>query len=329
MEIASFQFECDQPDQTTEMLKPVSPGIELRKRRSGRFHAGAAGNALPGMGVFKIGLSHANVLSPGLQFYSLTPPLDGSVEVTAGRRSARVSPGVLHLQPAGREFDLRTAEMGSTLVVNLDASLLERHLRGAGSAETTAIPSQIELGGESGTSLVRYLEFLWSDLQTPNSAFRSSVVATEAAMLVAAMIADLVDDHAEPVPTGGPERDALRMAAEFLRANVDSPVALADVAEAAGVSVRTLSRTFKKHHGMGPIRFLTEMRLDVVRFVLLARSSEETRITRVALEHGFASPGRFAVQYRGRFGEMPSQTLARPPAVVAPRSSPDSVPRGS
>ena len=138
-------------------------------------------------------------------------------------------------------------------------------------------------------------------------------------MLVAAMIAELVDDHAEPVPTGGPERDALRMAEEFLRAHVGSPVELAEVAEAAGVSVRTLSRTFRKHHGMGPIRFLTEMRLDVVKSVLLARSSEETRVTRVALEHGFASPGRFAVQYRRRFGESPSETLARPRAAVARR----------
>ena len=70
MKIASFEFECDKPDQTTEMLNPVSPGIEIRKNPSGRFQAWAAGNALPGMGVFKIGLSHAKVLSPGLQFYT-------------------------------------------------------------------------------------------------------------------------------------------------------------------------------------------------------------------------------------------------------------------
>jgi len=320
MQITSFQFECDEPDQATEMLKSVSPGIELRKRPSGRFQALATGYALPGMGVFKIGLSHANVLSPELPFYSLTLPQDGSVEVIAARRSATISPGTLHLQPPGREFDLRTAEIGSTLVVNLDASLLERHLSSAGPGGTTAIPSQIEFGGESGTSLVRYIKFLWSDLQTPDSAFRAPVVATEAAMLVAALIADLVDDHAEAVPTRGPEQDALRMAEEILRANVGSPVALADVAEAVGVSVRTLSRTFQRHRGMGPIRFFNTLRLDVVRSVLLAGSSKETRVTGVALDHGFASPGRFAAQYRRRFGESPSQTLARPSAAVVLRN---------
>ena len=143
------------------------------------------------------------------------------------------------------------------------------------------------------------------------------------------VIADLIDDHAEGVPTGGPERDALRMAEEFLRANVGSPVALADVAEATGVSVRTLSRTFERHHGMGPIRFLTTMRLDGVKSVLLASSPEGTRVTHVALDHGFSSPGRFSAQYKLRFGESPSRTLARPSAAIAPRSSPDSVPRGS
>jgi transcriptional regulator GlxA family with amidase domain len=141
-------------------------------------------------------------------------------------------------------------------------------------------------------------------------------------MLVTAVLADAIEDVAGVGPTrstGDREEHALRRAEEYLRAHVAAPVALAHVAEAAGVSIRTLSRAFRKHHGMGPIRFLATLRFEAAKSALLAASPEETSVTRVALAHGFASLGRFAVQYRLRFGESPSQTLSREAAISAAR----------
>jgi transcriptional regulator GlxA family with amidase domain len=34
-------------------------------------------------------------------------------------------------------------------------------------------------------------------------------------------------------------------------------------------------------------------------------------VARIALDHGFAHPGRFAAAYSGRFGEPPGATLRR------------------
>ena len=99
------------------------------------------------------------------------------------------------------------------------------------------------------------------------------------------------------------------MAEEFLRASLTEPVTLTDIAAAAGVSVRTLTRLFARRYGMGPMRWLRTLRLDAVRRALLDADPAERSVTEVALRHGFTHLGRFAGQYRERFGETPSDTL--------------------
>ena len=75
--------------------------------------------------------------------------------------------------------------------------------------------------------------------------------------------------------------------------------------------MRTLSRAFASAHGLGPMGFLKQRRLEAANRALLATNSAETRVTDVALRYGFCQMGRFAVEYRRTFQERPSQTLRR------------------
>jgi transcriptional regulator GlxA family with amidase domain len=110
---------------------------------------------------------------------------------------------------------------------------------------------------------------------------------------------------------GLPGDDRLRRAEEFLAARLSEAVSLPDVAAAAGVSVRTLSRGFRDRHGVGPIGFLHRRRLEAARRDLLAPARGYATVTKVAHRYGFAHAGRFAIAYRRAFGESPSTTLSR------------------
>ena len=94
-------------------------------------------------------------------------------------------------------------------------------------------------------------------------------------------------------------------------AHLSAPVSLAEVAEASGVCVRTLSRAFRKRHGLGPMGFLRHRRLEAARHDLLVAERDGMSVTEVALSYGFRHLGRFAVDYRQAFGESPSETLRR------------------
>jgi transcriptional regulator GlxA family with amidase domain len=101
----------------------------------------------------------------------------------------------------------------------------------------------------------------------------------------------------------------VRRATEFIHANLAQPITLADLVAAAGVAGRTLLKHFRDVYGVSPMRYVRNSRMERVRAELAAGSPYP--VGAVALSWGFAHAGRFAVEYRGRFGESPSATLAR------------------
>jgi len=94
---------------------------------------------------------------------------------------------------------------------------------------------------------------------------------------------------------------------DLMQSRLAAPIALFDLARAAGVSERTLNALCHRFHGMSPMELLRTMRLDAVRSKLML--APHTSITQAALEFGFGHPGRFAAYYEQRFNELPHETL--------------------
>lgn len=99
-------------------------------------------------------------------------------------------------------------------------------------------------------------------------------------------------------------------AMRFLRAHLEEPLSVEDLAEAAAVSPRTLFRDFKKEMDASPMEALRNERLDRIHQEL-STAVTETSVTDVAFRCGFNHLGRLAGFYKDRFGESPSDTLQR------------------
>ena len=82
------------------------------------------------------------------------------------------------------------------------------------------------------------------------------------------------------------------------------------IAEAAGVSERTLLRGFQDIVGMGTVHYLKLWKLNAVRRSLLTKRHEYETTTALLSAHGVTEFGRFAGEYKHLFGETPSETLA-------------------
>ena len=83
-----------------------------------------------------------------------------------------------------------------------------------------------------------------------------------------------------------------------------------EVAQACGVSVRTLHNALVCVLGISLGRYLLLHRLWLVRNALL-RANPDALVKSIALDHGFWHLGRFSRLYYSRFGEAPSTTLAK------------------
>jgi transcriptional regulator GlxA family with amidase domain len=110
------------------------------------------------------------------------------------------------------------------------------------------------------------------------------------------------------------------------RNTMGMPVSIRELCRAAALNQRTLLRAVRAVHGMTPCHYLRALRLAEARQAFLCIDTPTTSVTEVALRCGFRELGRFAVDYRAKFGESPSDTLRRTTADRAAQSMASSRP---
>lgn len=102
----------------------------------------------------------------------------------------------------------------------------------------------------------------------------------------------------------------VRQMDEYLEYHQAEDTYLEELAQACGVSVRTLQAATTAVRGMSAYRYLRLRRLWLVR-QSLASSRASIKISDVARSYGFWHMSEFSAAYRATFGESPSDTLAR------------------
>ena len=102
----------------------------------------------------------------------------------------------------------------------------------------------------------------------------------------------------------------LRLAIDFIEANCQDQPSIPDICTATGLSWRSLDRAFKECLGIGPKRYLLNLRLTQVRRQLKS-APPRTKVVDIANDWGFWHIGDFAREYRKMFCESPAESLTR------------------
>ncbi|MDQ2081368.1 AraC family transcriptional regulator [Xanthobacteraceae bacterium Astr-EGSB] len=107
------------------------------------------------------------------------------------------------------------------------------------------------------------------------------------------------------------ETRTIRRAVDFIEANLQEPLSVMDIAEAAGIGPRALQIGFQRMYGCTPQRYVRLLRLARARSDLINRNDQET-IAEIAARWGFFHLGLFARQYHDAYRERPSETKRQP-----------------
>ena len=103
---------------------------------------------------------------------------------------------------------------------------------------------------------------------------------------------------------------AVRRAVEYIDEHAGEPIAVEDIAAAAGVGVRALRAAFARHRDLGPAAYLRRVRLERAhRDLLAADPARGDTVASIARRWGFPSAGRFAADYRRVYARPPGRTL--------------------
>lgn len=93
---------------------------------------------------------------------------------------------------------------------------------------------------------------------------------------------------------------------EHIHSHIDEKLTVEDMADVAGMSPSSFSRTFKKEVGIPPAEYLIQIRLDRAKKMLIAGDKS---VTEIALECGFNSPAYLSASFHKRFNLTPSKYL--------------------
>ncbi|SFH48964.1 AraC-type DNA-binding protein [Palleronia marisminoris] len=115
----------------------------------------------------------------------------------------------------------------------------------------------------------------------------------------------LLDRPASPVLPA-----TVRRAEAYIAAHLEDPIALHEVAVAAGCSVRSLQAAFQRFREATPLQVIHAARLRAARAALLD-ALPGTTVTTVAMRYGFTNPGRFAGRFKRTYGVSPAELLRR------------------
>ena len=167
--------------------------------------------------------------------------------------------------------------------------------------------------GAQWWSMVRSLA---AHLNDPDSLIRQPLVAAPFSRgvmtgLLMAAVHQYREDLVSPVAAVGPA--TVRRAREFIEANADMPLTVADIARGAGVGVRALQQGFQRSLDISPTQYLRQVRLRHVHRDLLLADPSATTVGKIAARWGFLHQGRPAAEYRERYGVPPAETMRRPP----------------
>jgi len=114
---------------------------------------------------------------------------------------------------------------------------------------------------------------------------------------------------AETASYRGDTPQPLRRALAFIDEYAGDPITLDDIATAARLSPRGLQAAFRRHLDTTPLAYLRGVRMERAHRDLQSAAPGDVSVAALAAKWGFTHLGRFAVEYRRRFGAPPSQTL--------------------
>jgi AraC-like DNA-binding protein len=228
-------------------------------------------------------------------------------------REALLSPDVAGLQAPGQELQFDTQPFRA-LLLNLEGDFVEpalrRRLGRVPPFEEWAL--EFAVGAGPAACLRSLCHWMAYEFDQPDPwLLKSQRTADGLEKVLRSLFLDCLEERR---PAGKQRENAaanwqVRRVEEWLDAHYADPVSVEDLADVAGVSVRSLQAAFRLARDCTPMQALHDRRLRAARDAL--RSPEPgTTVTRVAMDCGFFHLGRFARDYRQAFGESPSATLA-------------------
>jgi AraC-like DNA-binding protein len=241
----------------------------------------------------------------------------GVADIVLGTKHVRRTPATAAIMPFPtlRHHKINAIDGSyASVLLRFDASVVSKVLstmfRGP-RLSTLDLAPIIDLSSDTGRILHQLSRALVSGLHDNQLLTRSPMAVallTEAALqLIFAKVPHRLIDRLDRYPLAVTPLH-IQQAIDYMHANLHLPLAMSDVANAIGISERSMQLGFRRFRNTTPRDYLRSIRLEAC-YAELSLSENSLAVNEIALKWGFTHLGRFAAQYRKAFGVYPSKTV--------------------
>jgi len=306
------------PDEVRAFLHGRGMGLDIASKDARQFDA-----CLDGIGLSDTYITYVDYGAPvsirtteeNCDYWMLLP-IRGYFEASTEDCAVICSPDHGYVLSPGRDSVLRSQTESSRLSVRLIGTALGLQLGallGEAPRRPLELAAELNLADGYGRSIGGFLRQAIADFERDKSILYNPVTASLFEQFISIGLL-LSHPHNYSEALRCLERPILprdvKWAIEYIDAHLESPITLAEIVAASKVPGRTLFKHFQDYRGISPMGFVRAARFKKVR-ELLARAEPQEQVSEIAMRMGFNHLGRFAVEYRKRFGESPSDTLRR------------------
>jgi len=299
-------------------LSPAS--LTLGEVDAHRFAASLHGVQLRDISLLYLDLGIAATLDVPCMgpYFAVHMPTNGRALCTHDGRTFEANPVSAVVTSPGMSLSMQFAYDSPQLVLRIEQEALARHLTrmlGASLPHPIAFEPEMDLTSEAAMRWTGAIQLLHTEVFYAGSlvARGQGIGSLEELLMSTLLLLQPSNHHAHLVlPTEQAGRRVVRESLEYIEAHLRDKVTMADIARGVHMSIRAVQQGFREELGTTPMLYLRDRRLERARADLTdGLPSDGMTVTEIAERWGFHHLGSFAVLYRKRWGESPSETLRR------------------
>lgn len=309
--LTNMQFT--DPESFEKFIAPIGGEVNIRPMKGSKFRANIDMRPLTRVAMFAVESDSFLARKATHQgFYALNIPLNVPFAVSESGSDRYYGNTEAYMLSPDRPFTFKCKNKCNAMACNIFVESMGKY-RDSMLQETTSrsriLEPRVSLISAAGNQMFRSIIRAWVALRGRESPLSEVALKEMEDDILASllMMSESSSNVREPKLT--PSSRALSNVEDYISANIHRAITRDNLCDVAGISIRSLSRTFTKKYGVSPISFVRQRRFEACFRVLYGSDREETTVTNVALAHGFDHLGRFSVAYKKIFGESPSETL--------------------
>ncbi|MGB3483740.1 MAG: AraC family transcriptional regulator [Mycobacterium sp.] len=316
-------FYTENPAEASRLLaKALAPlTLKVDAEDPDRFAATMHGVRLRNVSMLYVDLHvSATVDIPSLgQYFAVHMPMNGSAVISHRGRTFEANTLRALVTTPGVPLRIKFGHDSPQLLIRIEERAMAAHLTrllGRSLNRPLEFEPEFDLATEAAMRWHTAVQLIHTEVFHPGSLIQRGQGIGAVEELVMSSLLQLQpsnyhDEFLQP-PQPDQRRAVVQNAMNYIDSHLAERITMEAIAKVVHMSVRSIQQGFREELGITPMTYVRERRLERVHEELTdAIPSDGVTVTAVAERWGFHHLGSFAVEYRKRWGEAPSETLRR------------------